>query len=511
MSAREIELGPEWIRLPTPAPAQVQPLPPVIPLGPELLPAEALVMLSDPEEEEAALPTAVLDRRTGFTALVRPGGHVGPYAIEGLLSQAPGATFYTGRSMDGTRLLLQLIRLRAVSSKAERVERLYVERRLAALTRNDPAVVLAHGGAEEADGQRALFWALPLPKSALALKQDRRLDLEAVLKTGLGLAQRLVARHADGKSDPLLSEATVHGDPIEASTVLGLPIAAPQVWLSSGMAPRRLAAEEAISNTTVPSGDVYRLGQTLAMLAAPLPTLPPMLTVLLGQLADPNPEARGSAANALAGLQSLLDAVAAPVLAIRFAGSQTLATDGYDPDRTLHVGSDSPGEISLVLEAEAPATHFEAPRPTVDPNFTAEAAALALWSVSRPVHAPAPSRLRSAVRAEAVFSERIAAPRILEVPAATPGPRSQAAPISPRPPTSAPTAVAARWVAEKAPVRRVEWPEPAAAPPARELRSWMLLGMGLALIVGIALGVWSTRCFGSEIPSASGSNVALLR
>lgn len=511
MSAREIELGPEWIRLPTPAPAQVQPLPPVVPSVPEPLPADALRLLADPEEEEAAMPTAVLDRRTGFTAVVRPGGHVGPYAIEGVLSQAPGATFYTGRALDGTRILLQLIRLRAVSSKAERVERLYVERRLAALTRNEPSVVLAHGGAEEADGQRALFWALPLPESALALKRERRLDLEGVLKTGLSLAQRLVARHSDGKSDPLLSEATVHGDPIEASTVLGLPIAAPQAWLSSAMAPRRLAAEEAISNTTVPSGDVYRLGQTLAMLAAPLSSVPPMLTVLLGQLADPNPDARGSAANALAGLQSLLDAVAAPVLAIRFAGSQTLATDGYDPDRTLHVGLESPGEISVVLEPEAPATRFEAPRPSVDPNFTAEAAALALWSVSRPVHAPAPARLKSAVRAEAVFSERVATPRILEVPAPTPTPRLVTAPTPTRPTTPAPTAVAARLTAEKVNKRPAEWREPTPAAPARDLRSWMILGMGVALIVGIALGVLSTRCFGSEIPSAAGANVALLR
>ena len=52
---------------------------------------------------------------------------------------------------------------------------------------------------------------------------------------------------------------------------------------------------------------------------------------MLGQLADPNPEARGSAANALAGLQSLLDAVAAPVLAIRFRVARTWLIAGLLP------------------------------------------------------------------------------------------------------------------------------------------------------------------------------------
>lgn len=514
MSAKEIDLSPAWIKLPTPPAAGAHPLPPVVSgvEAPMTLPADALVPLSEPTEDEAALPTAVLERRAAFTAEVRPGGHVGPYAIEGILSQAPGATFYTARTLDGTRILLQLVRLKAVNNKAERVERLYVERRIAALTRNDPSLVLAHGSADEEDGQRVLFWALPLPASALALKQERRLDLEGVLRIGRALAQRLMARHSEGRTDPLLSEATIHGDPLDASGVLGLPIAPPQAWLSSTMAPRRLAVEEAISNQTVPSGDLYRLGQALAVLAAPLSKVPPMLTVLLAQLADANPESRGNAANALAGLQSLLDAVAAPVLALSFAGSQTLATEGWEPELTVHVDSAAPNEISVVLETEGPNTRFEAPRLTVDPNFTAEAAALALWSVSRPAHAPAPARLRTAVRAEAVLTERVSAPRAPSPGAGIVAPAPPATPVSTPTPARAPTAVITRMVAERAPAPKVVVGRPERRPelaPERRQRQWMVLGMGLALIVGIALGVLSTRAFGSEPPARA--RVASLR
>jgi hypothetical protein len=489
MSAREIELAPS-LRL-----AETPDFEAVVGLTPVPLAASALLPVDPIEEEpsEAALPTAVLDRRSGFTAELRPGGHVGPYAVESVLVKAPGASIYTARTMDGTRILLQVARLRAVVSKAERVERLYIERRLASLTRLEIEPILSHGGADEANGQRVIFWALPLPQGALALRQERRRDLEGVLRTARALAHRLVVRHDDRLADPLLTESLIYGDAPETTSVLGVSLVAPGEWLAADMAPRRAAPEETVGGAPLASGDLYRLGQTIATLAAPLSHVPPMLTVLVSQLSDPRPEGRGTAGEAVAGLDALIDAMIPPPM-IGVGAAATVAMSGDEPEATISAFADEPNvfEIAFAPSSAVPATSFEAPKLAPDPNFTAEAAAMALWLVSRPASAPKPERLRTAVRAGAILEERQpGAPRSHK----TPTPVVTLKPVVSKPVTPPPSAVISRMTA---PALRDEQPMTDEIlveedePTPSSVKKKMLLGMAIALLAGIALGVLTT-------------------
>ena len=155
-----------------------------------------------------------------------------------------------GRDAAGSRVLLQVVRLRRAVDDEGRAARQAVERRVARATTElltEPLMGLsAHGGADDTYGGRVLFWAFPFPRARpLSRFGEPRLDVPTLLSVARAIAERLVASHALGRVDPLLSEGTVAWDDLEGPVVLGVPIAVDPQWSDERplrAAPRRRTA-----------------------------------------------------------------------------------------------------------------------------------------------------------------------------------------------------------------------------------------------------------------------------
>jgi hypothetical protein len=225
---------------------------------------------------------------------------VGPYEVVAELVQAPGATLVEVRDPDGERRLLQLLRLRTSENDAQRAERHKQERvlaqRTAELAAEGEIVVHAHGatdvstwdGADSLNGERALFWVLPWSDDPLLLERAKARPLSSldVVRIGLQIAERLLMRHTWGKVDPLLSEHVLRISDAGKVQIAGVPLTIASEWLGAGMAPPRIAPEEAKTEERRPSGDLWRLGKTLLALAEKSEPVPEATRRVLDDLAN---------------------------------------------------------------------------------------------------------------------------------------------------------------------------------------------------------------------------------
>ena len=204
---------------------------------------------------------------------------------------APGASFFEARWHNDERVLLQTVNLRPVSSLAEEVQRTYYEQTISARSLqliDEGWVILAHGASSEEDGSRLIYWAMPW-QDGLASWQAR--SAGDLFTDGLSLARSLARTHAAGRTQPLLSEQSLLRVPGGDLAVAGVPIAIGAEWCASPV-PWRAAPEEAALDRPTPLGDLFRLGQAMAVAAAQLDSIPTELAEIIARLSDPNPERR---------------------------------------------------------------------------------------------------------------------------------------------------------------------------------------------------------------------------
>jgi len=198
---------------------------------------------------------------------------------------APGGRFFPARMPNGQNVLVQTLPLRSASGATQKAAREAFEQSITlatneAMAAGDP--ILAHRGvgAEE----RALVWLLPLAE----LCRPKIRTAQELLGLGIGLLTQIAERHQRGLTTPLLSEHTItaHG------RLVGAQIYAYGPWIAEDIDPIRAAPEERIRPT--PTGDLWRLGQTLSELAREF-ALPSEVSRLL----HPDPRKRPAAPEAI--------------------------------------------------------------------------------------------------------------------------------------------------------------------------------------------------------------------
>ena len=225
---------------------------------------------------------------------------VGPFEVVREVTRAPGLVLVEARDADGERRLLQLARFRAAHDDEERGARTHHEkqiaRRTAELVTTTPSVVVhAHGGADATGGERFLFWALPWGESPLLVERTA-LGADELVAIGVGLARRMGRRHADGQTEPILTEHVLRLDEMGAIEVVAVPVSIDAAWLSADTPPMRLAPEEEGPHDARPSGDIWRLGKLLLALSEKT-TLPERVADGLRRLCAADPTVRPSNAH----------------------------------------------------------------------------------------------------------------------------------------------------------------------------------------------------------------------
>jgi hypothetical protein len=324
---------------------------------------------------EIQLPTKVLDRGLARPAgvILAAGGRVGAFPLIREVVRAPGIWLFETRHCDAPALL-QIAVLRESASDAEQIARDHFERRLTAVTGSllaeDPAALLAHGALDDPIGGRVLFWALPwIQRPLAAIPVRSAIDLAEI---GLALSRRLARRHAQDRCDPHLTEGAVMiAADRSSSWLLGLPLTFCSEWLSGEMPATRLAPEEALAGAPTPSGDLWRLGQTLAVLGAELPSeeTPPRLGQLIDRLRSGEHRRLPRATEVVVELEATLAEAAIPAA----VAQGTVRLEALPLERL----------DALLLHATADSTRYEAASPipedalAVDDGRTIQAVTLA--------------------------------------------------------------------------------------------------------------------------------------
>lgn len=282
---------------------------------------------------------------------------VGPYLVAKELTRAPGAWMVEATLATGESVLLQLAHLRAPRAPEEVSEQgdyvLMIRTATEHLASDPESAALLHGAEDYADGTKILYWALPLPGDAHRIGHARTLigAAENLVKVALSLLTRMKTRHERGRLEPLLSEQLVLTLPDGTATLVGIPIHLPPDWLAEDMIPARLAPEEKAALEPRRTGDLWRLGQALKVIATELDLLPPDLRHVLDRLVEPDPTRRiSSASEALEEFRSLLVQSTAWTQAVD--PSRLSAEDAPLPDEPAqaprgfsHVARDLAGEL----------------------------------------------------------------------------------------------------------------------------------------------------------------------
>lgn len=237
------------------------------------------------------------------------GATLGGFTIEASLVEAPGAWFFRGRDSSGRRALVQITPLKANRSGVTEFLRAVA----AATTQltQDPEVTVEHHGFERERGPGgALYWVLPWTGAAERLGQTKIRTSDELLAAARSLLERLIARHARGRLDPLL-----HADLIVARTggadLLGIPVGVPEAWLDPAVVPPALAPEERAEGEPKRPGDLWRLGEALRALCRGVER-PDVFDEWLERMSEPAPEQRLSdATQALEELQGVGDDIQA--------------------------------------------------------------------------------------------------------------------------------------------------------------------------------------------------------
>lgn len=235
---------------------------------------------------------------------------VGEARIEALLVEAPGAWVFRAREASGRRALIQVAPL-APATDADTPpfsERLRLVEALTEQVGSDLEVDIEdHGFLPQPGRGGALFWRAPWTGAAERLGQTRLQSAEDLVTAASSLLERLVARHARGRIDPLLDAALVVPRTGGADLV-GIPVSLPTPWLASGFAPPPLAPEERATGEARSLGDLWRLGEALRTLSQGIKHRPEGFNGWLDQLTDPDPRHRvSSAREALEALRSFRD------------------------------------------------------------------------------------------------------------------------------------------------------------------------------------------------------------
>lgn len=280
---------------------------------------------SPDDELEAANPPARQDRiATGLVSRdaddkgLDDGLRIGGYVVFRDLALAPGVRLAEARDADGKQVLLQLARCRRADSADQREQRQDYIRMVASatehLTQDSDLTVYAHGAADEPDGARTLFWAVPWIEGAerLGRAAAQVKTVEQLIAAGASIMERLAARHGRGRLDPLLCEQLLVLKPTGGATLVGVPIHLPDEWIARDAPPARLAPEERETGEPTAKGDLWRAGIALRALASGLDALPDVVGDLIEGLTKATPDQRpASAQDVLVELESMDGTLAA--------------------------------------------------------------------------------------------------------------------------------------------------------------------------------------------------------
>ncbi|MEO1230686.1 MAG: hypothetical protein AAFZ18_17455, partial [Myxococcota bacterium] len=234
---------------------------------------------------------------------------MGEARVEALLVEAPGAWLFRAREPSGRRALVQVAPLADASDEdppfAERLR--FIEAVTEQVGSDLEVEIEDHGFLPSGQGGGALYWRAPWTGAAERIGQTRLESAQGLLTAASSLFERLVARHARGRVDPLLHAALVVPRTGGADLV-GIPVSAPATWLAPGFPAPPLAPEERATGEARSLGDVWRLGEALRVFSGGITDRPDGFEAWLDQLTDPDPNHRvSSAREALQTLRSFRD------------------------------------------------------------------------------------------------------------------------------------------------------------------------------------------------------------
>lgn len=348
---------------------------------------------------------------------------LGGYARVRELVRAPGMILAEGRGEPEGRVLLQLVPLRpAQGAEAEAAEADYVQmlaRATALLVESGESAPLAHGAAALPGLGTVAFWVLPWVEGADAPRPHVD-SADALSRAATALLERLRARHAAGRLDPLLSASAVVASPKHPVAVMGLPLHLPADGLDPALAPAVTAPEEAEPSA---AGDLWRAGRALIELSAGLASVPAPLQAILQRLAAPELEARyPSAEQALLELEALDATVGAspdleqlPTLALDPEGPDGLPEPGQPitaPEEAAEEEEEHEEEDSDSLELDT-SPEMKAGDEPATPSSRAESAFPSPVGDDRPPR-PLPEGRRSAPEERDLATVRVPFPNELK-------------------------------------------------------------------------------------------------
>lgn len=269
------------------------------------------------------------------------GKTLGEATLEAVLIEAPGAWLYRGRDASGRRALIHVVPL--CPAGPDLPERLRIVAAATAQLGQDPEVKLEdHGYERELGPGGTLYWRLPWTGAAERLGQTEVGSESELVAAATSLLERLIARHARGRLDPLLHPHLIVPRTGGADLV-GIPVALMPSWLAPELEAPPLAPEERTGEEARPPGDLWRLGEALHSLSQGVPR-PDGFDAWLDRISDPDPGHRLSDANeALFELEALQGTLATDrhrfstqAHALERPEKQTLiASDDANDDRTL--------------------------------------------------------------------------------------------------------------------------------------------------------------------------------
>ncbi len=194
----------------------------------------------------------------------KPQRRLGAYRLIKVMATADGSTFTLATRPDGSPCLIQIVE---VAGPAQGIRQVLRTAGQATSQWERTLSIMDHSAVVQSNGVCTLFWVFPWSLDWIPARHAFW-TTDTVFAAARSLSAWLDGHHQAGRTYPTLSEGSIFVDGFCRIAVVGVPIAFDPAWYAPDQRLPRWAPEEAPTGPATETGDLWRLGQTLAALTA---------------------------------------------------------------------------------------------------------------------------------------------------------------------------------------------------------------------------------------------------